>query len=211
VTSAGLAEWCDVFCETGVYTPDESRAILEAGARAGLEPRIHADELAASGGSLVAAAVGARSADHLIHVPPDGIRALADAGVVATLLPSAAFYLKLGRYAPARDLIEAGVPVAIATDVNPGGGFSPSLPFAMTLATFAMGLTFEEALVGATINAAYAVDRHRTIGSLEAGKALDAVLVAGEPVSLIRSGAPAIVAVVKRGRLVYGAWPARPS
>jgi len=211
VAREGLAEWCDVFCETGVYTPDESREILEAGTRAGLKPRIHADELGPSGGSAVAVAVGARSADHLIHVPPDGIRAMAAAGTVATLLPTAAFYLKLGRYAPARAMIEAGVPVALATDVNPGGGFSPSMPFAMALAAFAMGLTFEEALVGATINAAYSLDRHGTAGSLEAGRPFDAVLVRGEPISLIRMGAPAIAAVYKRGRLVHPSSPAPPA
>ena len=121
----GLAEWCDVFCETGVFTPDESEEILEAGKRHGLKPRIHADELAESGGSLVAAKVGARSADHLLYVAPRGIHAMKEAGVVATLLPIAAFYLKLGRFAPARELIEGGVPVALATDLNPGGGFSP--------------------------------------------------------------------------------------
>ena len=129
VAREGLAEWCDVFCETGVFTPEESRRILEAGKAAGLKPRIHADELGPSGGSQVAAIVGARSADHLIFVPEDGIRAMRGAGVVATLLPNAAFYLKLGRFAPARALIDAGVPVALATDVNPGGGFSPSMAF----------------------------------------------------------------------------------
>ena len=92
-----------MFCDRGFFTPEESRAILEAGRRAGLKPRIHADELASSGGSAVAAAVGARSADHLVHISADGIQALAGAGVVATLLPSAAFYLKLGRFAPARE------------------------------------------------------------------------------------------------------------
>ena len=203
VAREGLAEWCDVFCERGVYTPDESREILEAGLRAGLRPRIHADELGPSGGSLVAAAVGARSADHLVHVPPEGVRALAAAGTVATLLPPAAFYLKLGRYPPARDLIAAGVPVALATDVNPGGGFSPSMPFAMALACFGMDLTFEEALVGATLNAAYSLDRHETAGSLEVGKPLDAVLVRGEPIDLMRVGASAISAVFKRGRQVH--------
>jgi len=199
-----LAEWCDVFCETGVFTPDESRRILEAGKAHGLKPRIHADELAASGGSQVAAAVGARSADHLIFVDESGICALRDAGVVATLLPSAAFYLKLGRFAPARALIDAGVPVAIATDVNPGGGFSPSIPFAMTLACFAMGLTFEEALVAATLNGAYALDRHATVGSLEPGKLMDCVLVAGDAIDLIRVGAPSVAAVIKRGRVAVG-------
>ncbi len=201
VADERLAEWCDVFCETGVFTPDESRRILEAGAARGLESRIHADELGPSGGSLVAAAVGAKSADHLIFVPDEGIDALARAGVVATLLPSAAFYLKLGRFAPARRLIDAGVPVALATDVNPGGGFSPSIPFAMTLACFGMGLTFEESLVGATINAAHSLNRADRVGSLEPGKLMDAVLVSGDAIELIRVGARSVAGVIKRGKL----------
>jgi len=204
VAAERLADWCDVFCETGVFNPEESARILTAGIRAGMKPRIHADELGASGGSRVAADVGARSADHLIFVPPDGIAAMARAGVTATLLPSAAFYLKLGRFAPARDLIGASVPVALATDVNPGGGFSPSMPFAMTLACFAMDLTFEEALTAATINAAWSLDRADTIGSLEPGKQMDAVLVNGDAINLIRIGAPAIAAVIKRGHVVSG-------
>jgi imidazolonepropionase len=195
----GLAEWCDVFCEVGVFAPDESEEILEAGKRHGLKPRIHADELAESGGSLVAAKVGARSADHLLHVAPRGIHAMKHAGVVATLLPIAAFYLKLGRFAPARELIEGGVPVALATDLNPGGGFSPSMPFAMALACFGMGMTMEEALVASTINAAYSIDRHDRVGSLEVGKQLDAVIVNGDAVDLLNVGVPAIRAVVKRG------------
>ena len=201
--AAGLAEWCDVFCDRGFFTPDESRAILAAGKRSGLKPRIHADELAASGGSAVAAEIGARSADHLVHVPAEGIAALARAGVVATLLPCAAFYLKLGRFAPARDLVAAGVPVAVASDVNPGGGFSPSMPFAMALACFGMGLTFEEALVAATLNGAYSLDRHTRVGSLEPGKQFDAVLVDGPAVNLLRVNVPAIAAVFKKGTLVH--------
>ncbi len=204
VASARLAEWCDVFCETGVFTAAESRTILEAGQRAGLKARIHADELGASGGSQVAALVGARSADHLIFVPTDGIAAMAKAGVVATLLPSAAFYLKLGRFAPARALIEASVPVALATDLNPGGGFSPSMPFAMTLACFAMGLTFEEVLTAATINAAWSLDRAHEVGSLEPGKLADAVIVHGEATDLLRVGTNAIAGVLKRGHGVAG-------
>jgi imidazolonepropionase len=204
VADAGLAEWCDVFCEQGVFTPDEAARILRAGAARGLKPRIHADELGASGGSQVAAQVGARSADHLIFVEEDGILAMREADVVATLLPNAAFYLKLGRFAPARMLIDAGVPVALATDVNPGGGFSPSMPFAMTLACFGMGLTFEEAIAGATINAAYSLDRHASVGSLEAGKLMDAVLVAGDAIDLIRVGAASVAGVIKRGEFVVG-------
>jgi imidazolonepropionase len=188
-----------------VFTPAESIAILEAGKLHGLEPRIHADELAASGGSRVAAHVGARSADHLIFADAASIEALRGAGTVATLLPSAAFYLKLGRFAPARALIDAGVPVAIATDVNPGGGFSPSMPFAITLACFAMGLTFEEALTAATINGAFSLARHETVGSLEPGKLMDAVLVGGDAIDLIRVGATSVAGVFKRGRVVAGA------
>jgi imidazolonepropionase len=161
--------------------------------------RVHADELGPSGGSMVAAALGARSADHLIFADAAAGGALASSGTVATLLPTAAFFLKLGRYAPARMLIEAGVPVAVATDLNPGGGFSPAMPFAMTLACFAMGLTFEEALVAATLNAAYSLDRDTRVGSLEPGKQMDAVVVDGPAVELIRVGAPTIRMVIKKG------------
>jgi imidazolonepropionase len=203
VAAEGLAEWCDVFCEEGVFTPDEARHILRAGLAHGLKARIHADELGPSGGSLVAADVGARSADHLVHVPPDGIEAMRRSGVVATLLPAAAFFLKLGRFAPARACIDAGVPVALATDMNPGGGFTPSMPVVMSLATFGMRLTFEEALVGATLNAAYALDRHELVGSLEPGKLCDVVVVAGEPVSLLHLGASPIELVIKRGRIAW--------
>ena len=204
VASERLAVWCDVFCETGVFTPAESLRILEAGMRYGLKPRIHADELGPSGGSQVAARIGARSADHLIFVPEDGIRAMQQAGVTATLLPNAAFYLKLGRFAPARALIDAGVPVALATDVNPGGGFSPSMPFAVALACFAMNMTFEEALTAATINGAWSLDLAGATGSLEPGKLADAVIVRGDAINLIRIGAASIAAVLKRGRLVSG-------
>jgi imidazolonepropionase len=208
VASEGLAEWCDVFCDVGFFTPDESVAILEAGSRAGLRPRIHADQLATSGGCRAAARVGARSADHLVHVDESEADALAAAGVCAGLLPTAAFYLKLGRFAPARMLIERGVPVALATDVNPGGGFSPSMPFAMALACFNMEMTLEESLIGATLNAAWSLDRADAgrgrpgIGSLEPGKLMDAIIVRGGLVELLRVGTPAIRHVIKRGTIV---------
>ena len=204
VAAEGLAEWCDVFCERGVFTPAESTAILRAGMRYGLKPRVHADELGATGGSLVAAAVGARSADHLVFVDERGAAALANAGVTAVLLPIAALYLKLGRFAPARMLIAQGVPVALATDVNPGGGLSPSMPFAIALACLTMDMTLEEALVAATINAAWSIDRADDAGSLERGKLMDAVVVRGSLVELLRVGAPAIRTVVKRGVVVHG-------
>jgi imidazolonepropionase len=203
IAAEGLAEWCDVFCEQGVFTPEESTRILQAGQRHGLKARIHADELALSGGSRVAAEVGARSADHLIFVDDAHARLLAEHNVVATLLPAAAFFLKLGRYAPARTLIEQGAAVALATDLNPGGGFTTSMPFVMSLACFGMHMTLEEALIGATLNAAAALDRADTIGSLEAGKQFDAVIVAGMLTDLIRVGGPVIKHVVKRGRVAH--------
>jgi imidazolonepropionase len=197
-----LAEWCDVFCDIGAFTCEESESILRAGIQAGLKPRIHANELAASGGVQVALRVGARSADHLIWVNEADAAELAASGVCAVLLPAAAFYLKLGRFAPARLLIDSKVPVALGSDVNPGGGFSPSMPFAMTLACFAMGMTVEEALIGATLNAAWSIDRADSVGGLEAGKLMDAVVIRGSLMELLRVGAPAIRMVIKRGKVV---------
>ena len=199
-----LAEWCDVFCEHGVFTPEETRAIFSAAKNVGLKLRIHADELALSGGATVAAAAGAHSADHLIFVDEARAKAMAQAGVIATLLPAAAFFLKLGRFAPARMLMEHGVAVALATDVNPGGGFTPSMPFVIALACFGMGMTLEEALVGATINAAASLDRADRIGSLEVGKQLDAVIIDGTLADIIRVGAPVIRQVIKKGRVAHG-------
>jgi imidazolonepropionase len=139
----------------------------------------------------------------LIFVTPAGIAALAKAACVATLLPAAAFYLRLGRYAPARALIDAGVPVALASDVNPGGGLSPSLPFAMAIACFAMGLALEEALAAVTLNAACSLDVHGEVGSLEVGKCADLVVLRSPRLlDLLRVGVPAIRAVVKEGRVV---------
>lgn len=202
VAAEGLADWCDVFCEQGVFTPEESTAILEAAKASGLKTRIHADELRASGGSEVAAAVGARSADHLIYTDDRGMAALKKAGVCATLLPIAAFYLKLGRFAPARSLIDRDIAVALGTDLNPGAGFSPSMPFAITLACFGMKMTLEEALIAATLNAAWSVDRADSVGSLEVGKLMDAVLIKGDLVDLIRIGSPTVRMVIKRGKVV---------
>jgi imidazolonepropionase len=198
-----LAVFCDVFCEQGVFTVAESRRILAAARERGMKLRVHADELASSGGAELAAEMGARSADHLVFVSEGGARALAAAGCAATLLPAAAFYLRLGRFAPARSLIEAGVPVALATDANPGGGLSPSLPFAMALACFAMGLSLEEALAAATVNAAYSLDVQDEVGSVEVGKRADLVILRSARVlDLLRVGVPAISTVIKHGRVV---------
>jgi imidazolonepropionase len=203
VAERGLAVFADVFCEQGVFSVDESRRILLAARERGMKLRIHADELAATGGAELAGELGARSADHLVHVSPAGMRSLAAAGCVATLLPTAAFYLRLGRFAPARELIAAGAPVALASDVNPGGGLSPSLPYAMALACFGMGLSLEEALAAVTVNAACSLDLSDEIGSIETGKRADFVLLrSSRLLDLVRVGIPAIRAVVKDGRVV---------
>ena len=198
-----LAVFADVFCEEGVFTVDESRRILVAARDHGLKLRVHADELGATGGAELAGELKARSADHLIFASAAGIRALAAARCVATLLPAAAFYLRLGRFAPARAMIDDGVAVALATDANPGGGLSPSLGFAMAAGCFGMGLCLEEALSAATINAAFSLDVHADVGSLEPGKRAD-LLVLRSPrlLDLVRVGVPAIRAVVTGGQLV---------
>ena len=202
VARRGLARFCDVFCEQGVFTVEESRRILSAGRAHGLGLRVHADELAWTGGAELAAELGARSADHLLFVSEAGMAAMARAGCAATLLPSAAFYLRLGRQAPARALIAAGVPVALATDGNPGGGLSPSMPFAMAAGCFAAGLSLEEAITAATVNAAYSLDAHAEAGSLEVGKRADLVVLrSARLLDLVRVGVPAIRAVVKDGRV----------
>jgi imidazolonepropionase len=198
-----LAVFADVFCEDGVFTIAESRAILTAARDHGLKLRIHADELAFTGGAELAGELGARSADHLLFASEAGMRAMARARCVATLLPSAAFYLRLGRFAPARAMIDAGVCVALATDANPGGGLSPSMPFAMAVACFAMGLSLEEALSAATVNGAYSLDVHDERGSLEVGKRADLLVLRSERlIDLVRVGVPAVRAVVKDGRVV---------
>ena len=166
---------------------------------------MHADELAWTGGAELAAELGARSADHLLFVSEAGMAAMARAACAATILPSAAFYLRLGRQAPARAMIAAGVPVALATDGNPGGGLSPSMPFAMAVGSFAPGLSLEEAITAATINAAYSLDAHGEAGSLEVGKRADLVVLrSARLLDVVRVGVPAIRAVVKDGRVVAG-------
>jgi imidazolonepropionase len=203
VAERRLAVFADVFCEEGVFTVEESRRILLAARAHGMKLRLHADELASTGGAELAGELGARSADHLVFVSPAGMEALARASCVATLLPAAAFYLRLGRFAPARALVEAGAPLALASDINPGGGLSPSLPFAMTVGCFAMGLALEEALAAVTANAAFSLDLDREVGSVEVGKRADLVILrSARLLDLLRVGVGAIRTVVKDGRAV---------
>jgi imidazolonepropionase len=204
---AGLARFCDVFCERGVFSAAESRRVLEAGARHGLAPRLHADEFVDSGGAALAAELGALSADHLIAVTPEGIEALAAAGVTAVLLPGTSFFLMKDRYAPARRLVEAGVPVALATDCNPGSSNTESMPIVLTLAVFQLGLSIEEALTAATLNAAACLGLADDVGSVEEGKRADlALLDAPNLLHLAyHYGVNPVAAVVKDGTLVHRA------
>lgn len=175
VAKRSLATFCDVFCEQGYFSIDQSRRILVKARELGFKLKLHADELAASGGSALAAELRAVSADHLEHVDDAAIQSLKKAGVVAVLLPGVSFFLNHG-YAPARKLIDAGVPVAIASDFNPGSCMSFSMPLMMTIACTHMGMTPEEAIAAATINGAAALDLSAQYGSIEVGKKADIIL-----------------------------------
>lgn len=212
VAEQGIATACDVFCERGVFDVPGSRRLLLAADGLGLPARLHADELHPSGGAELAAELGARSADHLAAVSAAGIEALgraADEGrpVLATLLPATTLYLLGERYAPARALIERGVPVALGSDFNPGTSPTPNIALVMSLACLELGLSPAEALSALTINAASALGLEATNGSLELGKHADVVVWAVESHELLPYwlGASLVRAVVKRGRLVYQA------
>lgn len=200
----GLARFCDVFCEAGVFTAEESRRVLTSGARHGLAPRLHADEFVDSGGAELAAELGALSADHLMAVSPAGIEALAGSGVTAVLLPGTSFFLMKHRYAPARRLVEAGVPVALATDCNPGSCHTESMPMVFVLAVFELGLTIEESLTAATLNAACCLGLGSEIGSIESGKRADLVLLDAPNLLHLayHFGINPVAAVIKGGRVV---------
>ncbi len=171
-----LAKCCDVFCEQGVFSIEQSRRLLTAARQQGFQLKLHADEIVSLGGAELAAELGALSADHLLHASDEGIRAMAQAGVVATLLPLTAFALK-EPYARARQMIDAGCAVALATDLNPGSAFSGSIPLTIALACIYMGLTIEEVITALTLNGAAALNRADCIGSIESGKHGDFVLL----------------------------------
>ncbi|WP_134668470.1 imidazolonepropionase [Halorussus marinus] len=205
VASQGIAEFCDVFCEEGVFDVEQSRRVLEAGAEAGLTPKVHAEELAHIGGTRLAAEVGAASADHLLHSTADDVDALVEADVVPVLLPGTAFGLG-AEYADARAFVEAGADVAIATDFNPNC-YSQSMGFAASLACVEMGLTPAEALVASTANAASALDLDDGVGTLREGSPGDlAVLDAPTYVHVpYNFGVNAVGTVLKDGEVVHRA------
>ncbi|HVO49859.1 MAG TPA: imidazolonepropionase [Thermoanaerobaculia bacterium] len=198
------ARFADVFCEEGVFSLAESAEILETGKSLGLVPRVHADELTPLGGASLAARVGAASADHLLYATDDGISDMAEAGVVATLLPGTSVFLRMNRYAPARKMIAAGVPVALGTDCNPGSSYTESLPAVAFLASVGMGLTVEETLTAMTLNAAASLGEGARRGTLEAGKAGDAVLLDGPSLEhlVYHWGVNLVADVVAAGRHV---------
>jgi len=173
VATAGLAEFCDAFCDRGAFTVAQSRRILAAGRTCGLVPRIHAEQLAHIGAARLAIEVSAASADHLEKIDASDIRALALSNVVCTLLPGCGFHLGTGCYAPARKLIDAGAIVALATDFNPGTSPTLSMPMILSLACSQMRVIPAEAISAATINAAYSLREQDRIGSLEEGKYAD--------------------------------------
>lgn len=175
VAKEGLAKFNDVFCEVGVFTPEQSARILEAGKQYGLIPKIHADEIEPYGGAELAAKVGAISAEHLLKASEKGMEKMAEAGTIACLLPATALYLR-EQAAEGRKMIDKGVPVAISTDCNPGSSPTTSMPLVMNLACISMQLTPAEALTAATYNAACAINMQDQVGSLEVGKQGDIVL-----------------------------------
>jgi imidazolonepropionase len=205
VAGEKLAEFCDVFCETGVFSAQESQTILEAGKRYGLIPKIHADEIDPIGGSQLTEVVGAVSAEHLIVCPPEGITAMAKAGTVACLLPATSFYLN-STYAPARKMIEAGVPVALASDYNPGSCPCLNLQLVMNIACLKYRLTPEEVLTGVTLNAAAAMGMADRIGSIDRAKQADLVIWEAPDLNYLcyRLGSNLAHTVIKKGEIVHG-------
>jgi len=173
VGTSKLAEFCDVFCDRGAFTLEQTRQILEEGKRHRLTPRLHAEQLTRTGATQLAVKIGAASCDHLEQINSSDLAALGKSNTVATLLPGCDFHLGLKQYAPARKLIEAGAIVALATDYNPGTSPTMSMPMILSLACTQLRMTPAEAITAATINGAYALRREKQIGSLEVGKFAD--------------------------------------
>jgi imidazolonepropionase len=172
----GLAKFCDVFCEVGVFTREESRKVLETGLDYGLLPKLHAEEFKSIGGAEMGAELGAISADHLVAISSRGMQAMKRKGTIAVVLPATTFFLGGAHYAPARRMIEIGVPVALATDFNPGSSMTLNLPLAMSIACTQMKLLPAEVFCATTINAAFACGVGEEVGSLEPGKKADLVI-----------------------------------
>ncbi len=203
VAQEGLAEFCDIFTEEGVFDHAQTRRLLVAAKELGFKVKMHADEIVPFGGAELAAELGCFSADHLLQISDIGIEALAHSGTVGTLLPCTAFSLK-APYAPVRKMIDAGCAVAVASDLNPGSCFSNSVPLMFALATIYMGMTVEEAITALTLNGAAAIDRAHLIGSIEVGKQADFALLRFPSYRFLsyHFGVNLVCATIKRG-IVY--------
>ena len=197
VAKQGIARFCDIFCEEGVFSVEQSRRVLECAREHGLHLKVHADEVHDLGGAALAGELRAVSAEHLLAASDAGIEAMKESGVVAVLLPATAYSLRKP-FARARTMVEKGVPVALATDLNPGSCFCSSMPFVLSLAVMGMSLTPEEALTGATLNAAWAVGAAHDVGSLEPGKMADFLVLDGET--------PAVFAYASGTRPIRSVW-----
>ncbi len=203
VKAQGIAGFCDVFCEKGIFTIEQGRELLVAAQKLGLGAKIHADEVHDLGGAGLAAELSAVSADHLLAASDENIVKMADAGVVADLLPATAYSLRKP-YARARVMIEKNLPVALATDCNPGSSYTESIPFIIGLAVLNMEMTPAEALTGATLNSAYAIDMATKVGSLDVGKQADFLLLEGDSPAILayHAGVSTVTAVYKLGERV---------
>ncbi|HUP48308.1 MAG TPA: imidazolonepropionase [Thermoanaerobaculia bacterium] len=206
VAEERLAVFCDAFVERGVFTRQQGERVLRAGAELGMIPRLHADELSDTGGASLAASLGCASADHLMHVSGEGIRALSASDTVANLLPGTSLFLMSERFAPARDLIDQGALVSLSTDCNPGSSMTESMQIVMQLATLKMKMTVEESLTAATLNGAHSLRLAGEAGSIEAGKRADLVLIdAPSYLHLVyHFGVNLVTAVLRDGETVAG-------
>ena len=205
VKTGGLAEYCDVFVETGAFSPSEARTILKQAKKHGLKLKLHAGEFNDIGGAELGVELGVTSIDHLDYISERGMELMAEKNTIGVLLPGVPFHLMINRYAPARKLIEAGVPIALATDFNPGSCPTLSMQMIIALACRQMKLTPAEAINAATINAAYALDRGDRIGSIEVGKRADIIIL-----NIPRHqqlpywfGINLVVRVIKNGAIIY--------
>ncbi len=200
-----LAEYHDVYCETGAFTVAETRALMLRAAEVGLKLRLHANQFTASGAAELAAELGAATADHLEQVDLETIEALVQAGVIAVLLPGAIFHLGSQQYPPSRHMIDSGLPVVLATDFNPGTSPIPNMPMILSLACTQMGMTPAESITAATINAAWSLDRGDRLGSIEVGKQADLCLYDCSEYREIPyfGGVNLVSQVIKKGCLAY--------
>jgi imidazolonepropionase len=205
IAQEGLAEFCDVFCEEKAFTFRESKKILETGKQYGLKPKIHADQLSPGWGAELAAEMGAFSADHLEYISPTGIERMAEKGVVAVLLPGASFFLGMKKFPPARELIQKGVSVSLATDLNPGSSMTESLPLMMTMGCTMFRMVPKEVIQATTLHAARSMGRENEIGSLEVGKQADILLLDIPNYCYLpyHFGVNHTGYVIKRGEIVY--------